>query len=69
MSFNRVIAKKVLGHVVTPGGKRLVLSAATKTTAWERPDFAADAMKAPLEEAVVANESVLPTNTAEVILR
>ncbi|KAL2130814.1 hypothetical protein VTI74DRAFT_5925 [Chaetomium olivicolor] len=35
----------------------------------ERPDFAVKAMKAPLEEAVAANESVLPSNTAEVIVR
>ncbi|AEO59717.1 hypothetical protein MYCTH_2119852 [Thermothelomyces thermophilus ATCC 42464] len=50
-------------------GKNLVLSAATKTTNWKRPDLAVHAMKAPLEEAVAANESILPRNTAEVILR
>jgi hypothetical protein len=69
MSFNKIINKKVLGSVTVSSGKSLVLSAATKTTNWERPDFMASAMREPLEKAVTANESVLPNNTAEVILR
>jgi hypothetical protein len=42
----------VLRDVLTPSGKSLVLTAATKTTNWERPDFEVNAMKGPLEEAV-----------------
>ncbi|KAK0620212.1 hypothetical protein B0T14DRAFT_566979 [Immersiella caudata] len=69
MSFNKILAKKILGNVSTSGGKSLVLSAATKTSLRFRPDGAADAIKAPLEAAVAANESVIPGNTAEVIAR
>lgn len=43
--LNRILSKKMLGSVVTSSGKSLVLSATTKTTSWERPDYAADAMK------------------------
>lgn len=69
MSHNRILAKKVLCTVLTRNGKNLVLSAATETSAWIRPDSAAEAMRAPLEAAVAANESVIPRNTAELILR
>ncbi|KAB5526494.1 hypothetical protein GE09DRAFT_1065059 [Coniochaeta sp. 2T2.1] len=43
--LGRILSKKMLGSVVTSSGKSLVLSAATKTTSWERPDYAAAALK------------------------
>ncbi|KAK3349671.1 hypothetical protein B0T25DRAFT_458895 [Lasiosphaeria hispida] len=69
MSFNKILAKKVLGYVSTSSGKSLVLSAVTKTSLWFRPDGAADAVKTLLEAAVAANESAIPGNMAEVIAR
>ncbi|KAK3363694.1 hypothetical protein B0T25DRAFT_597064, partial [Lasiosphaeria hispida] len=69
MPFNMILTKKVLGNILTPSGRSLVLSIATKTTNWDRPDFIADTMKVPLEKAVAANESILPGDAAEIILR
>ncbi|KAB5572274.1 hypothetical protein GE09DRAFT_1216840 [Coniochaeta sp. 2T2.1] len=43
--LGRILSKKMLGSVVTSSGKSLVLSAATKTTSWERPAYAAAALK------------------------
>jgi len=59
----------MLGKITTSTGLDLILSAATETSQWNRPDFAATQMKAPLENAVQKNESVLPANTKEVCLR
>jgi hypothetical protein len=69
MSFNRVLAKKFLGTVLTSSGKVINISAATETDTWRRPDWAAEKVKPDLEEAVPANEHVLPPDTVEVCAR
>jgi hypothetical protein len=68
MSLNQILRRRMLGEVMTTRGE-LQISAATQTSVWVRPDFVAEAMRAPLAAAVVANESVLPSNTAEVVAR
>ncbi|KAM7182587.1 hypothetical protein V8F33_014195 [Rhypophila sp. PSN 637] len=73
MSFNRIVAKKIFTRVSTPAGKDLVLSAATRTTNWYRPEGTEQSLKEPLEKAVTKaekeNPSLIPANTAELVLR
>lgn len=69
ISFNHINTKKVLSSITSSRGKSLVLSAATRTSHWRRPESAVDAITAPLEAAVAANESIIPSNTAEIIAR
>ena len=60
MSYNHIIKRKALSQVVS-GGKTLLLSAATQTDYWSRPDFMADKLKGPLEKAVEGSpEAILP---------
>jgi hypothetical protein len=68
MSYNHIIKKKTLGSVIS-GGKRLVLSAATETDHWTRPDFMADKLKAPLEKAVESSPEEIPSWADEVCAR
>src|SRR5947209_561639 len=46
MSYNHIVKKKTLGSVIS-GGKRLVLSAATETDHWTRPNFMPNKLKLP----------------------
>ncbi|KAL2187822.1 hypothetical protein L209DRAFT_764653 [Thermothelomyces heterothallicus CBS 203.75] len=69
MSFNRILSRKTLGSVLTPSSRLVNISVATQTEAFTRPEFIADKMKDALEAAVIANENILPPNTAEVCSR
>lgn len=70
MAPNQVLAKKMLGQVVSKIGQRIAISAATQTSDWKRPDFIAGKVKGPLVKAVLANEEVLPPpGSAEVCSR
>lgn len=69
MSVNKIIAKKLLGSVVSKGGQQIAISAATVTSDWKRPESVAGKLKDPLEQAVLANEDILPPGTAEVCSR
>ena len=64
-TYNHIIKKKTLGTVISKG-KTLVLSAATETDHWKRPDFIADKLKAPLEKAVESSPEEIPPWTDEV---
>jgi hypothetical protein len=69
MASNRIIAKKALGSITVAAGKRIAISAATQTSHWTRPDWAAAGIQDALEKAVTKNEAVLPQGTAEVCAR
>lgn len=69
MSVNKIVSKKLLGSVVSKGGQQITISAATVTSTWKRPESIAEQMKTPLEQAVLANQDVLPPGTAEVCSR
>lgn len=55
--------------IITKGGKEITLSAATETSTWARPDFVAEAIKAPFEQAVQAYAGPLPSDTKEICAR
>lgn len=68
MSYNKILAKKVLGSIVK-NGKTITLSTATETTHWKRPDVIADVMKEPFTKAVVEYTGPLPEDTNEICAR
>ena len=68
MSYNQIIRKRMLG-IVTKSGKEITLSAATETSHWTRPDFVAEAIKAPFEQAVQQYPMLLPNDTREICAR
>ena len=68
MSYNQIFAKKASGSIVV-GGKTVALSAATKTSLWDRPDNVAATMKGALEKAVHENPKVLPAGIVEICTR
>ncbi len=68
MSYNHIIKKKALGSVIS-GGKKLVLSAATETDHWTRPDFMADKLKDSLEKAFQNSPEKIPSWADEVCAR
>ncbi|KAI1405312.1 hypothetical protein F4819DRAFT_444779 [Hypoxylon fuscum] len=67
--MSKIVTKKLLGSVLTPSGKNVAISAATRTTNWTRTDAAAELMKESLEAAIEKNEDVLPPGTTEVCTR
>lgn len=65
MAYNHVLKKKFIGTTVREGQK-LILSVATKTSLWERPDFAADISGATLTYSLSEYKGTLPKDTIEV---
>jgi hypothetical protein len=68
MSFNAIVAKRVINTIVKDG-KRLTVSVATETTLWKRTDSAAEAVGAVLEKSLAKYDTPLPTDTKEVCSR
>lgn len=69
MPYNRIISKKALSEVVK-NGNRIIISAATETTLWTRPEFAVQKIAAPLTKAVAKLEdSAIPKDTKEMCAR
>ncbi|PVH92392.1 hypothetical protein DM02DRAFT_605389 [Periconia macrospinosa] len=68
MSYNQIIKKKMLG-AINKGGKQIVLSAATETSHWTRPEVAAEAIKPTFEQAVQEYTGPLPNDTTEICAR
>jgi hypothetical protein len=68
MSFNKIIAKKVIGTAIKDGAV-VTLSVATKTSNWERPDIVADQVGSVLKRSLADWKDPLPTDTKEVCSR
>jgi hypothetical protein len=68
MSYNKIFAKTTLGTILKDGAT-IVVSAATETSQWKRPDFVAEAIKAPLTAAIQKYPKALPVGTVEVCAR
>lgn len=68
MSYNVVLRKKFVGFMVKDGTK-VVLSAATETSSWSRPESMADKAGEVLASSVMANPDKVPTGTKEVCVR
>jgi hypothetical protein len=68
MSFNRVLAKKVVGTAVREG-RNVTLSVATETSHWKRPDTAVDPVSKVLEKSLARYNQPLPTGTTDVCVR
>jgi hypothetical protein len=68
MSFNQILAKKLVGTAVK-NGATVKLSVATKTTHWTRPDFTADKVGAVLTKSLSNWKEPLPNDTQEICSR
>lgn len=68
MSYNAVIQKKFVGTIVK-NGANVVLSAATETSSWTRPESMADKAGELLASSVTANPDKVPTGTKEMCVR
>lgn len=65
---NLVLARKGVGSIVVHGNV-MIMSVATRTTYWTRPEQIATSLKEPLAKAVVDSRNRLPSSTVEVCLR
>jgi hypothetical protein len=68
MSFNQIIKKTVTGTIVK-NGKQYVLSVATHTDHWVRPECIVQDIGDRFYKAVDAWDGSLPENTAEICAR
>lgn len=68
MSFNKILAKKLVGTSVKDGAA-VSLSVATRTTYWTRPDFAADKVGDVLTKSIASWTEPLPDDTQEICSR
>lgn len=68
MSYNKIIERKVVNTIVK-NGKTIILSVATKTDKWHRPDFIPDLMKDSWSQAVSDFTGTLPDGTKEICAR
>lgn len=68
MSFNQILAKKLIGTAVKDGAA-VKLSVATSTTYWTRPDLAADKAGAVLTKSLPNWKEPLPDDTQEICSR
>ena len=68
ISFNKIIKKKVVDKL-TKNGMEVVLSVATETSHWTRPDFIADSIGQRAAPIIKDSEIVLPAGTVEVCVR
>ncbi|KAF1990064.1 hypothetical protein K402DRAFT_418151 [Aulographum hederae CBS 113979] len=69
MSGNHILASKALGIIIIPGGRRVLLSAATRTEAWTHTDEHAQAIKEPLEKAVRENPHLVASWACKIRLK
>ena len=68
MSYNAVLARKVVGTVLHCG-KQLTVSVATRTTDFVRPEEVAEAQGPEFTKALAEDTEPLPEKTAEAVLR
>ena len=68
MSANKILNKKIVGMVVKDG-KRITVSAATETSNWRRPDFAAEKVGALLCSNIPVWTQPIPEDTTEICSR
>ncbi|KAL2368286.1 hypothetical protein BDBG_00161 [Blastomyces gilchristii SLH14081] len=68
MSFNKILTKKVVGKL-SKGGMNVVLSVATRTEAWSRPEYVADEIGARTNPIIVKSKTALPAGTVELCVR
>ncbi|KAE8557556.1 hypothetical protein TMatcc_005016 [Talaromyces marneffei ATCC 18224] len=68
MSFNKILAKKVVGTALKDG-VNVTLSVATKTSHWERPEFVVDTVGDVLKKSVASWTERLPADTKEICSR
>ena len=68
MSYNHIIQKKTLAVIIS-NRKALVLSAATQTDHWTRPESMADKLKEPLMKAIENSPHAIPSWADEVCMR
>lgn len=68
MSFNQIIAKKVIGTAVKDG-TTVTLSVATRTTHWMRADMAVQKVGSVLSKAIPDWKEPLPADTKEICSR
>lgn len=68
MSFNQILAKKLVGTAMKDGAT-VKLSVATRTTYWTRPDLAADKVGTVLSKSLTDWKEPLPNDTQEICSR
>jgi len=68
MSFNQILAKKLVGTAMKDGAT-VKLSVATRTTYWTRPDLAADKVGTVLSKSLPNWKEPLPNDTQEICSR
>ncbi|KAH8781196.1 hypothetical protein F5883DRAFT_539591 [Diaporthe sp. PMI_573] len=68
MSFNRVLAKKMVGTALKDG-KSVTLSVATETSHWKRLNTAIEPVSQVLEKSFAEYNKPLPTGTTDVCVR
>ena len=68
MSFNKILAKKVVGTALKDG-VNVTLSVATKTSHWERPEFVVDTVGDVLKKSIASWTERLPADTKEICSR
>ena len=68
MSYNQIIKKKVVGKC-TKNGVEAVLSVATQTSHWTRPESVADAIGQRAASIIQNSKTGLPAGTVELCIR
>jgi hypothetical protein len=68
MAYNQIIKKKAIDKL-TKNGMEVVLSVATQTSEWTRPDSVANAIGQRAAPIVQNSKTALPTGTIEVCIR
>jgi hypothetical protein len=68
MSFNQIFAKKAVGTIVKDG-TMIILSVATKTSQWDRPDALVQPVGDSLTRSVSQWDGPVPTGTKEICVR
>jgi hypothetical protein len=66
--YNKIFSKKVVSTIIKDG-KSILISAATETSAWTRPDSAADQVGADLKKLLLDYTNPLPKGTENVCAR
>lgn len=67
-SINKIISKKIVSSIVKDG-KSVLVSAATETSEWKRPDSVAEHVGGLLKESLANWTGSLPEGTKEVCSR
>lgn len=68
MAYNKIIKKKAVDRLMK-NGMEVVLSVATQTSEWTRPDFIADSIAQKAGPVIQNSKTVLPAGTVEVCIR